>query len=104
MAFCGADFSLPGRLKSTLQNPTNSQASNKVFGDAQQCTILSRQQGFPAMNQQQRFVQSTQWLRPVTRWATRFSLNAPQWLPAPLRHAPLRLTSLVLKACHRVLR
>jgi hypothetical protein len=60
--------------------------------------------GFPSMNQQQRFVQSTQWLRPVTRWATRFSLNAPQWLPAPLRHAPLRLTSLVLKAYHRVLR
>ncbi|MCF8160913.1 MAG: hypothetical protein K9J76_09420 [Polaromonas sp.] len=56
------------------------------------------------MRQQQRFVQSTQWLRPVTRWATRFSLNAPQWLPAPLRHAPLRLTSLVLKAYHRVLR
>lgn len=56
------------------------------------------------MRQQQRFVQSTQWLRPVTRWATRFSLNAPQWLPAPLRNAPLRLTSLVLKAYHRVLR
>ena len=56
------------------------------------------------MNQQQRFVQSTQWLRPVTRWATRFSLNSPQWLPAPLRHAPLRLTSLVLKTYHRVLR
>ncbi|MDP2678587.1 MAG: hypothetical protein Q8O85_07690 [Rhodoferax sp.] len=56
------------------------------------------------MRQQQRFVQSTQWLRPVTRWATRFSLNAPRWLPAPLRHVPLRLTSLVLKVYHRVLR
>jgi hypothetical protein len=59
---------------------------------------------FPVMNQQQRFVKATQWLRPVTRWATRFSLDAPQWLPGPLRHAPLRLTSLVLKAYHRVLR
>jgi hypothetical protein len=55
------------------------------------------------MRQQQGFVQSTQWLRPVTRWATRFSLNAPPWLPALVRHAPLRLTSLVLKAFHRVL-
>jgi len=56
------------------------------------------------MRQQQRFIQSTQWLRPVTRWATRFSLNAPRWVPAPVRHAPLRLTSLVLKAYHLALR
>lgn len=55
------------------------------------------------MRQQQRFVQSTQWLRPVIRWATRFSLNAPRWLPGPLRNAPLRLSSLVLKAYHKVL-
>lgn len=53
---------------------------------------------------QQRFVQSTQWLRPVTRWATRFSLNSPQWLPAVVRHAPLKLTSLVLRGYHLVLR
>jgi hypothetical protein len=53
---------------------------------------------------QQRFVQSTQWLRPVTRWATRFSLNSPQWLPAVVRHTPLKLTSLVLRGYHRVLR
>lgn len=56
------------------------------------------------MNQQQRFVRATQWLRPVTRWATRFSLNAPQWLPAALRNTPLKLTSLVLRGYHRVLR
>ncbi len=53
---------------------------------------------------QQRFVKSTQWLRPVTRWATRFSLNSPQWLPAVVRHTPLKLTSLVLRGYHRVLR
>ncbi|MDD5480393.1 hypothetical protein [Rhodoferax sp.] len=56
------------------------------------------------MFDQRRFVQSTQWLRPVTRWATRFSLNAPRWLPAALRHAPLRLTSLVLRGYHRAQR
>ncbi|NCN71420.1 MAG: hypothetical protein GW907_09820 [Betaproteobacteria bacterium] len=56
------------------------------------------------MNQQQRFVKATQWLRPVTRWATRVSLNAPQWLPGAVRNAPLRCTSLVLKAYHLVLR
>lgn len=56
------------------------------------------------MRPQQRFVNATQWLRPVTRWATRFSLNAPQWLPAAVRNTPLRLTSLVLKAYHLALR
>lgn len=56
------------------------------------------------MNQQQRFVRATQWLRPVTRWATRFALSAPQWLPAALRHAPLKFTSLLLRGYHRVLR
>jgi hypothetical protein len=60
--------------------------------------------GQKTMVNQQRFVKATQWLRPVTRWATRFSLNAPHWLPAPVRHAPLRLTSLVLRAYHLALR
>jgi hypothetical protein len=55
-------------------------------------------------SQQQRFIRFTQWLRPVTRWATRFSLNAPPWLPAMVRQTPLKLTSLVLRAFHRVLR
>ena len=57
---------------------------------------------FPA--QQQRFMKSTQWLRPVTRWATRFSLNSPRWLPAVVRNTPLKLTSLVLRGYYVVLR
>lgn len=56
------------------------------------------------MLDKRRFVESTRWLRPFTRWATRFSLNAPQWLPAWVRNAPLKLTSLVLRAYHRALR
>lgn len=53
---------------------------------------------------QRRFVQATQWLRPVTRWATRFSLNAPLWLPGAVRNAPLRCTSWVLRGYHRFLK
>ena len=53
---------------------------------------------------QQRFRQSTQWLRPYTRWATRFSINTPHWVPALLRNAPLKLSSLVLRGYHRALR
>ncbi len=53
---------------------------------------------------QRRFVEATQWLRPVTRWATRFSMAAPHWVPAMLRNVPLCLTSLVLRGYHRVLR
>ncbi len=52
----------------------------------------------------QRFIKATQWLRPYTRLATRFSLNAPQWLPAGLRHAPLKLSALILRGYHRALR
>lgn len=51
-----------------------------------------------------RFIEKTSWLRPYTRWATQFSLNAPRWLPAALRHAPLKLSSLVLRGYHLVLR
>ena len=54
--------------------------------------------------QQQRFMKSIQWLRPVTRWATRFSMNSPQWLPAAVRNTPLKLTSLVLRGYYFVLR
>ena len=52
----------------------------------------------------QRFVNSTQWLRPFTRWATRFSLNSPQWLPAALRNLPLKLSSFVLRCYHMKMR
>lgn len=51
-----------------------------------------------------RFVEATQWLRPVTRWSARFSLNAPQWVPAPVRNLPLKLTGLVLRTYNWVMR
>ena len=56
------------------------------------------------MDKKQKFMQATQWLRPVTRWSTRFSLNSPKWLPAFVRHAPLRVTSLVLRGYHLAMR
>lgn len=40
------------------------------------------------------------WLQPYTRWATRYAMDAPQWLPAIIRHLPLRLASLVLRCSH----
>ena len=52
------------------------------------------------MMNKQRFADSTRWLRPVIRWATRFALNAPSWLPAWVRNAPLRLASRVLRFYH----
>ena len=52
------------------------------------------------MMNKQRFAESTQWLRPVIRWATRFALNSPSWLPAVVRNSPLRLSSLVLRFYH----
>lgn len=51
-----------------------------------------------------RFVEKTSWLRPYTRWATRFSLSSPRWLPAGLRNAPLKLSSLILRGYHRNMR
>jgi hypothetical protein len=53
---------------------------------------------------QKRFIEATQWLKPVTRWATRFSISTPQWIPSVLRNLPLRLTGLVLRGYHRALR
>ncbi len=40
------------------------------------------------------------WLQPYTRWATRLAMDAPPWLPAIVRHLPLRLASLVLRFSH----
>ena len=54
--------------------------------------------------QQQRFMKSTQWLQPVTHWATLFSLNSPQWLPAMVHNTPLKLTSLMLRGYYFLLR
>lgn len=50
------------------------------------------------MKPSRRVVPAPGWLRPVIRWATRFSLNAPQWTPAAIKNAPLKLTSYVLRA------
>ena len=40
------------------------------------------------MNQPNSPVKPAQWMRPVIRWATRFSLAAPKWLPDFVRFAP----------------
>lgn len=56
------------------------------------------------MHPNQKLVSATQWLRPFTRWATRFSLNAPQWLPGVVRNAPLNVSKLILRGYHLVLR
>lgn len=52
------------------------------------------------MFDQRRFVARTRWLRPYTRWATRVAMGAPQWIPAGIRNAPLRLSSFVLRCYH----
>jgi len=56
------------------------------------------------MGNNKKLVSATQWLRPFTRWAARFSLNAPQWLPAAVRNAPLNVSKLILRGYHLVLR
>jgi hypothetical protein len=56
------------------------------------------------MLDKKRFVESTMWLRPFTRWATRFAMNSPQWLPAGVRNAPLKLSALILRRYHKAMR
>jgi len=51
-----------------------------------------------------RFVEKTSWLRPFTRWAARFSLNSPQWLPTVIRNAPIKTSSFVLRCYHMAMR
>ncbi len=60
--------------------------------------------GLLLMMNNRRFVELTAWLRSYTRWATRVSLNSPQWIPAVLRNAPLKLSSLILRAYYLALR
>jgi hypothetical protein len=57
-----------------------------------------------SMFNKRRFVQKTRWLSPYTRWATRFAMSTPSWLPDFMRHAPLRLSSLILRGYHRTMR
>lgn len=56
------------------------------------------------MKPPQRVIPTPAWLRPVIRWATRVSLNSPAWLPGWLKNAPLKLTSLVLRAYIAIVR
>jgi hypothetical protein len=56
------------------------------------------------MNPPNDIAKSTRWLRPAIRWATRFSLAAPKWLPDFVRFAPLRSASFVLRLYHQGLR
>ena len=41
------------------------------------------------------------WQRPLVRWATRFSLAAPRWLPDAVRHAPLKAVSYALRVHYK---
>lgn len=50
------------------------------------------------MKPARRVIPTPAWLRPVIRWATRFAMNAPAWLPGWLKNAPLKPASLVLRA------
>jgi hypothetical protein len=57
-----------------------------------------------AMNPHTDPAKATQWLRPIIRWATRYSLAAPKWLPDFVRFAPLRGAAFVLRLIHQGLR
>jgi hypothetical protein len=50
---------------------------------------------------QKQFLQKTQWLRPITRMATAFSIGTSSWLPSPIRNAPLKLIQRILRAYHK---
>lgn len=52
----------------------------------------------------QRVIPTPGWLRPVIRWATRVSMNAPAWVPGWLKNAPLKLSSLLLRAYVAIVR
>jgi hypothetical protein len=44
------------------------------------------------------------WFRPVVRWCAGFALNAPTWMPLPIRNAPLRMSSVLLRFYFRAIR
>jgi hypothetical protein len=56
------------------------------------------------MQNNRRPIATPGWLRPLIRGSTRFSLNAPHWVPVILRNAPLKLSSLVLRQYCRIVR
>lgn len=56
------------------------------------------------MKPHRRVIPTPAWLRPVIRWATRVSMNAPAWVPGWLKNTPLKLTALLLRAWVAILR
>lgn len=51
--------------------------------------------------EQKEFLQSTAWLRPVTRWAAGFSIRTEGLLPTPIRNLPLKMVKLILARHHK---
>ena len=60
-------------------------------------TLVSAKPGLMNAAEKKQFAEATQWVRPLTRWATRFSMNCPGWVPEVVRNAPLKLSALILK-------
>lgn len=60
-------------------------------------TLASAKPGLMNAAEKKQFAEATQWVRPLTCWATRFSMNCPGWVPAGVRNAPLKLSALILK-------
>ncbi len=55
------------------------------------------------MNDREKMAAATQWLRPYTRWAARFAMAAPAWVPGFIRHAPIKSVHWILRAYQRAL-
>ncbi len=47
--------------------------------------------------QQKEFLQATAWLRPWTRWATRFSILTSAALPSWISNLPLKVVKRILR-------
>lgn len=56
------------------------------------------------MKPHSRVIPTPGWFRPVIRWATRVSLNSPEWMPKAIKNAPLKAASLLLRAYTAVVR
>jgi hypothetical protein len=79
-------------------------AHYKMQGLADAPTIGCILQDTRTMHNTRRPIATPGWLRPLIRGSTRFSLNAPKWVPGVLRNAPLKLSSLVLRQYYRLVR
>ncbi len=56
------------------------------------------------MKPARRIIPAPALLRPVIRWATRVSMNAPAWVPTWLKNTPLKLASLFLRVYVAIVR